>query len=89
MEEWKLRRLILSGKARKSVFKSLLEKPKLAKEIAVETNLLLSNVNRILKEFEKHELVKNLTPNEKRNRVFGLTKIAKKISNELKKKQLL
>lgn len=89
MEEWKLRRLILSGRARKIVFKSLVEKPKIAKEIALETKLLLSNVNRILTEFEEIDLVKNLTPNDKRNRVFGLTRRGRNTVKELKEKNIL
>lgn len=89
MEEWKLRRLILSGSARKNVFKSLIEKPKISKEIANDTKLLLSNVNRIIKEFEAVDLIKNLTPKEKRNRVFCLTKSSKKIAKELNEKNMI
>lgn len=84
MEEWKLRRLILTGKARRIVFNSLGDKPKLSKEISSKTKLVLSNVIRILNEFEKSGLAKNLTPSEKRNRVWTLTENGKRLAKELK-----
>lgn len=81
---WKEYTNILRSKVLRNVLLALRERPKLVSEIAVELKYnYLSTVSQALKELGKAKLVKCMTPNAPKSRVYMLTKIGGKLANKL------
>ena len=64
---------IMASKYRKFVLLALLDHPKTPKEIAKETRLNISHVSRALREMHNKAIVKCMTPNRLKGRVYCLT----------------
>jgi len=89
MNEHEAKSYIISGKNRKAIVKSLLDSPGMAIEIAKKTNLRSQHINRTCQDLLKAQIIKDLTPKHKRNKVYALTKIGKEVTETLKKKDIL
>ena len=66
---WKDYSWVIRGKQRSE---RLLNKPQTPTEIKKKTKIILTNISRVLVQFEKKGLAKCLTPNETRSRVYDL-----------------
>jgi DNA-binding MarR family transcriptional regulator len=82
-QEWDKLGYVLAGKYRIQVIKCLYEKPMTPKAISKRTNLYISHVSNTIKELMKIDLVKCLTPNLKRGRIYSLTDVGKEVAKEL------
>lgn len=76
---------VLAGELRKRIVSSL-EEPKTVTELAKEAKLNLSNISRVLIQFEKQGLAKCLTPDYIIGRVYGLTEKGRMVREEIIKR---
>jgi len=83
--DWKKYGVVISSNYRKKILISLLERPKMPKEISSETKIYLSHVSKTLNELETMSLVKCLTPMLKKGRVYALTSDGEEIAKYIKK----
>jgi len=83
--DWKKYGFIIASEYRKKVVLSLLEGPRTPKQIAMAVNLYLSHVSKTLNELQDHEIVKCLTPDLKRGRIYELTTEGKELAKYLRK----
>jgi len=83
--DWSLYGYIVASEYRKKILLSLFERPKSPKEISEETKLHLSHVSLTIYDLIKKGLVKCLTPNLKKGKLFSLTATGKEIAGLLKK----
>jgi predicted transcriptional regulator len=83
--DWSLYGYVVASEYRKKILLSLSERPKSPKEISEETKLHLSHVSLTIYDLIKKGLVKCLTPNLKKGKLFSLTTTGKEIAGLLKK----
>ena len=76
---------VLASKYRKDIVLSLSEKPKTPKEMAEETNYYLSHISNTLKDLSDNNIVKCLTENRDKGRIYDLTKLGKDIADQIKR----
>jgi ArsR family transcriptional regulator, cadmium/lead-responsive transcriptional repressor len=74
---------VVRAKNRKAVFRYLII-PKTPTHISKELKINIGFVSNILIELKKRELIECLTPNEKRHRLYRITKKGEKILKQLK-----
>jgi predicted transcriptional regulator len=84
-DEWNNYGFVLASEYRKVVIKALAEKPKTPKQIADETKYNLSHVSRSIRQLEDRGLIKCLTPNRRKGKLYGLTDNGVRIFNQLSK----
>ena len=83
--DWELYSWVVRGNQRRKVMK-ILGKPKIPTEIKSEAKMSITNVSKVLRDFEKRGLVKCLTPQTKTGKVYALTDKGKIIRKEMVKK---
>lgn len=83
--DWDKYGYVKASKYRKALVLSLHEKPKTPKEMSEETEYYLSHVSNTLKDLSKNDIVKCLTENRNKGRVYTLTDLGKEIAEEIKK----
>ena len=81
--QWKIYGFITVSKIRKNILLSLKEKPMLPSELTKRLDLDKSQVSRSLKELESIGMIKCLTPNHHKGRVYSLTKKGSNIVNKI------
>ena len=69
----------VQGKTRKACLYELLFSERTPKMIAKKTGETLSHISRALSELEEKKLVECLTPNNSKNRFYGITEEGKAI----------
>ncbi len=84
---WEKYGYVAASRYRQKVLKLLKENPKTPKQLSGETNLHLSHVSATLSELIEKGLVKCLTPNLRRGKIFSLTEEGTEIAKELLKSQ--
>ncbi|MFX0172586.1 MAG: ArsR family transcriptional regulator [Candidatus Hodarchaeota archaeon] len=62
---------ILNGKNRRQIFKLLLEGNRSISELSRSTGIPISNICRVIRDFEKYAIVKNFTPDRKRGKLYA------------------
>ena len=85
--QWKMLGYVLASKYRQKVILALIKGERTPREIADSTGLYLSHVSSTLSELENKGLVKCLTPDLRRGKLFRLTEMGKKIAKEVQKHQ--
>lgn len=76
---------VISSTYRQKIILSLKEDPKSPKQIALELELHFSHVSSTLKDLTKKGIIKCLTPDLRKGRLYDLTEIGKEIANKLEK----
>ena len=71
------------GDLRKKTMKALCLGPRTPMSIANDYNVHLSNVSRSLRELSEKGLVECLSPEAKKNRIYGLTELGKEVLKEM------
>ena len=74
---------VMSGKVRIRILQILLNGKKTPTMLAKEINTHQSTTSRALLSLEKKNLVKCLTPRAKLSRIYEITELGKKVSNEI------
>jgi len=80
--DWELYSWVVRGNQRRKVMK-VLGKPRIPTEIKSEAKMSITNVSKVLRDFEKRGLVKCLTPQAKTGKVYALTEKGKIIREEM------
>lgn len=83
--DWKKYGYIIASKYRQNVVLSVDSGPKTPKQISNATGFYLSHVSSVLKDLSKKGVIKCLTPDLRRGKVYALTKEGKEIADKLKK----
>lgn len=83
MTDWDDISFIVRNKNRKAVFEGL-DKPKTPTEIAKELEINTGFVSNILIELLDRGLIECLSPNEKRNRFYRISKKGQKLKDKIK-----
>lgn len=83
--DWDKYGFVNASKYRKNIVISLRDKPKTPKEIKEETDYYLSHVSNTLKELSEEEVVKCLTENRKKGRIYALTDLGEEIAEQINK----
>jgi DNA-binding MarR family transcriptional regulator len=83
--DWELYSWIIRGNQRRKVIKAL-GKPRIPTEIKSEAKMSITNVSKVLRDFEGKGLVKCLTPRNKTGKLYSLTEKGKVMKEEMLKK---
>lgn len=83
---WEDYGFVVRGKQRREIIK-LMDRPKTPTELKEESKLSITNVSRVLIQFEKQGLAKCITPQHVIGRVYRLTKRGEEVRNKLTKKE--
>lgn len=75
----------LRGKNRRKIYQILLSDQWTLSEISKKTEIPITNVSRVIKQFEEMKIVKNLTPTERIGCLYELTPLGKSFKNEFLK----
>ena len=67
---------ILRGRMRCEIYQVLLIGNRTISELSKKTGKSISNISRVIKQFESYNLVKNLTPSVSKGCIYQLTDIA-------------
>lgn len=73
---------ILKGSNRRKIYRLLLAGSRAIAGISILTGIQLSNVSRVIKDFEKYGLVENITPTYLRGCFYQLTPLALELKPE-------
>jgi predicted transcriptional regulator len=84
MKIWRLVSFIGRSKQRKKILE-LVQNPTTPKRIARKLDIHLAHISRTLKEFREHGLVECLTPEERMERYYRITKLGKKVLSQMEK----
>jgi predicted transcriptional regulator len=79
--KWKQVSFIISSQYRRKVLE-ILENPKMPSKISKELNIDKAHISKTLKELEKEKLIKCLTPNSMKGKLYAITNYGKDILNE-------
>lgn len=83
--DWDKYGFVNASKYRKNIVLTLHNKPKTPKEIQEETDYYLSHVSNTLKDLSEKEIVKCLTDDRKKGRIYDLTDLGEEIAEQLNK----
>ena len=81
--DWKKYGYVLSSTYRQKIVLSLKKGPKTPKQISIESRLRLSHVSSTLKDLSNSDIVKCLTPDLKKGKIYGLTEDGKEIAEKI------
>lgn len=84
-EYWNNYGYVLASKYRKIVLKALAEGPKTPTQIANESDCNASHISRSLRELEKRNLVKCLSPHRRKGKLYDITNESSKIIDRLER----
>ena len=84
-EYWNNYGYVLASRYRKIVLTALAQGPKTPTQIANESGCNVSHVSRSLHEIEKRGLVKCLSPDRRKGKIYGITNKGSKIVDKLQK----
>ncbi|MEK6935229.1 MAG: ArsR family transcriptional regulator [Nanoarchaeota archaeon] len=84
MTEWDDISFIVRNKNRKAVF-NMLDKPKIPTQLSKELQINIGFVSNILIELLERKLIDCLSPNEKRNRFYKISKKGQKIKEKIER----
>ena len=85
--DWEKYAFVIAGQNRTKIILSLLDHPKTPTQISGETQIHTSHVSRGLRELVEQQLVKCITPERKRGRIYYITEIGKEIGLFLKREK--
>jgi len=83
--EWSDISYVMSGRLRFKILILLKNSKKTPSDLKNEIGTHFSNISKTLKELEKYELIKCLTPDRKKMKFYSLTEKGNKIINEINK----
>lgn len=83
--KWHLIGTIKSSNYREKVLRELTENTQTPKWLAKKTNIKFSHISTVLTELQKLKLIKCLTPELRKGRIYSITKLGKEILKSLSK----
>lgn len=83
--DWNKYGYIVGSRYRQKIVLCINSKQKTPKQVSQETNIPITHVSSMLKDLSKNNIVKLLTPNIKKGKLFSLTKDGLEIAKRLKK----
>lgn len=83
MVRWELISFVKRSSQRKKILE-VLNNPSTPTEIAKKTNMYLTHVSRTLKELADKDLIECLTPKERVEKYYKITRLGKGILNQVK-----
>lgn len=81
--DWKKYGYVLASTYRQKIVLSLKEGPKTPKQISLESRLHLSHVSYTIKDLGNNSIVKCLTPDLRKGKLYGLTKDGKEVADRI------
>lgn len=81
--DWKKYGYVLSSTYRQRTVLSLKDGPKTPKQISLQSKLHLSHVSSTLKDLVSNGIVKCLTPDLRKGKIYGLTKDGNEIAEKI------
>lgn len=81
--DWKKYGYVLSSTYRQKIILSLKESPKTPKQISLESKLHLSHVSSTIRDLCNGDIVKCLTPDLRKGKIYGLTKDGEEIADKI------
>lgn len=82
---WNNHGYVIASKYRKIVLRALAEGPKTPTQIANESGCNVPHISRSLRELEKRNLVKCLSPDRRKGRLYNITNEGSKIVSALER----
>jgi predicted transcriptional regulator len=82
MVRWELISFVKRSSQRKKILE-VLNGPSTPTQISKRTNMYLTHVSRTLRELAKKGLIESLTPNERVEKYYKITKLGKDILNQV------
>lgn len=82
--DWRKYGYVLSSTYRQKIVLCLKDGPKTPKQISLESRLHLSHVSSTLKDLGNKDIVKCLTPDLRKGKIYGLTDDGKEIADKIK-----
>jgi len=83
MVDWDLISFVNASKPRFQILISLNGKVSTPRDLADEMNFPISRISSVLAELSRKKLVECLTPNRRKEKMYGITDFGKKILNEI------
>jgi len=81
--DWRKYGYVLSSTYRQKIVHCLKEGPKTPKQISLKSRLHLSHVSSNLKDLANRDIVKCLTPDLRKGKIYGLTKDGEEIADKI------
>lgn len=82
--KWENISYIISSEYRKKILKNL-ENPKIPSKLSKELNINKSHISRVLRELDSKKMIKCLSPNSHKGKLFIISNYGKVILNEILK----
>lgn len=83
MPDWNLISFVLASEIRFKILVSLNNQVKSPTDLKKEMECPISRISAILKELSEHELVENLSPTRRKNKIFSITEKGKDIIKDI------
>lgn len=83
MPDWELVSFVMASEMRFKVLLSLKDKVRTPTDLKKEFNAPISRVSAVLKELVKKGLVKNLTPDRRKSKMYSITERGEKVLLEI------
>ena len=83
MAEWELVSFVMASEIRFKILVSLNNKIQTPTDLKREFNVPISRVSAVLKELVEKELVKNLTPERRKSKMYSITEEGKRVLEEI------
>jgi predicted transcriptional regulator len=82
MVRWELISFVKRSSQRKKILE-VLNEPSTPTQVAKKTNMYLTHVSRALRELKEKSLIESLTPNERVEKYYKITKLGRGILNQV------
>ncbi len=83
MAEWDLVSFVMASEIRFKILVSLNNKIQTPTDLKKEFNVPISRVSAVLKELCEKDLIKNLTPERRKSKMYSITKEGRKVLGEI------
>ena len=83
MSNWELISFVMASEARFKILLSLKENVQTPTDLRKAFNIPISRVSAVLKELSEKGLVKNLTPERRKSKIYSITELGKEVLSEI------
>jgi DNA-binding MarR family transcriptional regulator len=83
MVDWDLISFVNASKPRFQILVNLNRKVTTPRDLSVDIGIPISRVSSVLSELSKKKLVECLTPNRRKEKMYGITEFGKKVLNDI------
>jgi len=85
MVDWQLVSFVKASEVRKKILRNLREGQQTPTGLKNRCGETMPRISSVLKELEKYGLIKNLTPNVRKGKIFKITELGKEILEKVEK----